>query len=78
MLPNIRKYGFYKLFSNHYINNMITIADEKQLHHKVVSFLRKKYNTKIPSTKKNTRILKLKEYALIKKDIWLDNVIYYF
>ena len=43
VLPSIRKYGFYKLFNNYKIN-MVLIESEKDLHHKVVSFIRRKYD----------------------------------
>jgi len=44
VLPSIRKQGYYKLFNNYHKNNMFLIESENDLHHKVVSFIRKKYN----------------------------------
>ena len=42
VLPNIRKYGQYKMFDNPN-NNMIMISNEKELHYKVVNLIRKYY-----------------------------------
>ena len=43
VLPSIRKYGQYKHFNNDRNNNMLLIKSENDLHCKIVSFIRKKY-----------------------------------
>ena len=42
VLPDIRKYGQYKMFDNPW-NNMIMISNEKELHYKVVNLIKKYY-----------------------------------
>ena len=42
VLPDIRKYGQYKMFDNPW-NKMIMISNEKELHYKVVNLIRNYY-----------------------------------
>ena len=42
VLPSVRKYVQYKIFNDRN-NNMLLIESENDLHYKIVSFIRKKY-----------------------------------
>ena len=64
VLPSIRKYGPYKLFNNK--DNMLLIESENDLHYKIVSFIRKKYDNALmiagPGENQISNNMRIKSY----------------
>ena len=78
VLPPIRKYGQYKLFDSRW-NKMIVIGNETDLHYKVVDLIRRYYPDNIlVAGLGRIRILRIRDWIHIKRDIWEDSLIYWY